>query len=95
MLATIVHVDRFGNLITSVTPDLTTAVIETPEVTLHLGDQVIAARARTFAEGSDSTPFVLRDSSGYLAIAIRNGSAATHLHAGLGDPLRVEGLPTE
>jgi S-adenosylmethionine hydrolase len=92
--ASIVHVDRFGNLITSVDSALTTLVLITASTTLHLGRHLITVRARTFAEGPTDQPFLLRDSSGHLAVAIRDGSAAAQLGAHRGDSVRVEGLPS-
>jgi S-adenosylmethionine hydrolase len=49
----------------------------------------IVERRRFFAEsreesGDDKTPFIYGDSSGYVGIAVRNGSAAHALHVGFG-----------
>ncbi len=89
----ILHVDHFGNLITNLDPTLTDAALSSPSLTLHLGKHTLAARAHTFAGGPADGPFMLRDSSGHLAIAIRNGSAAALLEASRGDEWRLIGVP--
>jgi len=91
----VLHVDRFGNLITSVSGDLATAALAAPEVTLRLGTYVIADRAHTFASGPEQRLFVLLDSSGHLAIALRNGSAAAYMGAGRDDEIAITGLRAE
>src|SRR5690349_241419 len=91
----VLHVDRFGNLITSVSGDLATAALAAPDVTLRLGTYLITDRARTFAGGPEQRLFVLLDSSGHLAIALRNGSAAAYMGAGRDDEITITGLRVE
>lgn len=88
----VLHIDHFGNLITDLGPTLTAAAFSIPTFSLHFGEHTITARAHTFADGPADAPFALRDSSGHLAIAIRNGSAAALLCAHRGDELRVTGM---
>lgn len=90
--AHVLHVDRFGNLITDVGPALADRVLAAPETAARIVGRAIAARARTFGEGPVREPFLLRDSSGHLAIAVRNGSAAALLGAGRDDDLLITGL---
>ncbi len=91
--AHVVHIDSYGNLITSLGPELTTQVLTTPSARVTLAGHTIATRAATFAAGPVGEPFLLRDSSGSLAIAVRNGSAAAQLGAHRSDPLVVTGVP--
>jgi S-adenosylmethionine hydrolase len=91
----VLHVDRFGNLITSVSGALATAALTAPDVTLRLGTYLITDRARTFASGPEQRLFVLLDSSGHLAIALRNGSAAAYMGAGRDDEIAITGLHSE
>jgi S-adenosylmethionine hydrolase len=90
--ARIAHIDHFGNLITSIGAALASEILATPAARVRLGGKEIAARAPTFAEGPAEAPCLVRDSSGYLAIAVRNGSAAALLGAARGDPVLVAGL---
>lgn len=92
LVAHVAHVDHYGNLITDLGPDLVSAVLAAPEASLRLGQRVVTARARTFAEGPEGEPFFLLDSSGHLAIALRNGSAATALGAVSGAEVMVTGI---
>jgi len=91
--AHIVHVDNFGNLITSIpltiVPDLFTA----PQVRVVFPKEslVIEERRRFFAGGpNDGQPFIYGDSSGYVGIAIRNGNAAKTLGVGSGATITLE-----
>jgi S-adenosylmethionine hydrolase len=92
--AHIVHVDHFGNLITDLDADLTASILASPRSALHVAGTIISARASTFAAGPDHRPFMLRDSSGHLAIAVRNGSAVSTLGVSVSDSIEVSGLAT-
>jgi S-adenosyl-L-methionine hydrolase (adenosine-forming) len=92
LIGHVLHIDHFGNLITDLGPTLTAAAFSSPTLSLHLGEHTITARAHTFADGPADAPFMLRDSSGHLAIVLRNGSAVGLLHAHRGDELRVTGI---
>lgn len=88
----VLHVDHYGNLITTIGGDLAAAVLASPTSILTLGAHIITARGRSFAEGAPGQPMLYLDSSGYLAIAVRDASAATLLAAKRGDAVRVEGV---
>lgn len=79
LVAHCTHTDRFGNILTDVDGALAQAVFAAPEVTLTLAGQSITARAHTFAEGPADALFLYLDSSGYLALAQRDGSAQAAL----------------
>jgi hypothetical protein len=91
LVGEVVHVDRFGNLITSFGPAFVGAVLDDPRVTLRVGPAEIGARARTFATAPADVPFALVDSSGHLTIAVREGSAAARLGAGTGSEVLAVG----
>ncbi len=85
--AHILHVDNFGNLITSIplsmVPELFTT--EHAVVTFLATGARVDQRRRFFADGEeDGRPFLYGDSSGYLGIAVRNGNAARTLNVGYG-----------
>jgi S-adenosyl-L-methionine hydrolase (adenosine-forming) len=86
--ARIVHVDRFGNLISNVPCAMVPDLFDLPQVKAVFPGtkQIIQQRRRFFADDSNDggQPFIYGDSSGYLGIAIRNGSAAQALGVGYG-----------
>jgi len=97
--AQILHVDNFGNMITniplSIVPDLFSS--SGIQATFVQQQVTITRRRRFFAEESEyesskdnagaNQAFVYPDSSGYLGIAVRNGSAARLLQVGYGASL--------
>jgi S-adenosylmethionine hydrolase len=75
--------DGFGNLITNLRPDDLA-----PGPVFQVGDRIIRGLAPHFQ--SDSELIGLIGSSGFVEIAVPNGSAAALLQAGTGTPVRVE-----
>jgi S-adenosylmethionine hydrolase len=84
IVAKVMHVDRFGNLITSIRSD------QLPEGTVRgmVDEHPINGLARTFAEGEDLFPIV--GSAGYVEIAERNGNAAARTGARVGSDVVLE-----
>jgi S-adenosyl-L-methionine hydrolase (adenosine-forming) len=88
--AHILHIDTFGNLISSIPLSIVPDLFTSPHVQLvfHPTGAVVDKRRRFFAEGSgDSQPFIFGDSSGYVGVAVQNGSAARVLGVGSGTPV--------
>ena len=80
----VVHIDRFGNVITTIRAmDLTA-----PLRTLTVGGTRIARVVRTYGEGNGLV--VLTGSSGFLEAAEVNGSAAARLGADIGMAVLAE-----
>ena len=88
----IIHVDRFGNLVSNI-------AIESPvgvSVEVNIADRRIPCPSRSYASATGLLAIV--GSHGFLEIAVRNGSAAESLNAGVGTPLTVaflEGFTTK
>jgi S-adenosylmethionine hydrolase len=88
--AHIIHIDNFGNLITSIpltlVPELFTA--SQLRIVFPGAGKVVEKRRQFFAEGpEDRHPFIYGDSSGYVGIAVRNGNAAQTLAIEPGAPI--------
>jgi S-adenosylmethionine hydrolase len=86
----VVHVDRFGNLITNLRPgrhgaDVRAARLVTSEVTREVEGPVRAS----YADVREGAPLLITSSTGLLEIAVRGGSAHEQLHAGRGEPVDV------
>jgi S-adenosylmethionine hydrolase len=76
--ASVIHIDRFGNCITNLTPDDITQAMMADGVSLTINGWKITSFRRFFAEGRD-TPnelFAIWGSAGYLEIAAYQASAA-------------------
>ncbi len=81
---TILAVDQFGNLITNLMPD------EVPYSSRILaGKHEITSFRTTYAEGFPGEVFVVPGSTGYLEIAVKNGSAASVLNLKSGSAIGV------
>jgi S-adenosylmethionine hydrolase len=80
----VVHVDRYGNLITTIRGSQLF-----PRFALEVAGAVVDTHVRTFAQVKPGTVFCHVDSSGYLAVAANQGSAAAELGAGRGAAVRV------
>jgi S-adenosylmethionine hydrolase len=85
LLGQILHVDHFGNLVTSFRAPL---AIDPPAVLV--GRERIARMSRTFSDVGAGEFVAYVGSSGYLEIAVREGDAARRLGVDLGDPVAIE-----
>ncbi|MFB0559194.1 MAG: S-adenosyl-l-methionine hydroxide adenosyltransferase family protein [Dehalococcoidales bacterium] len=81
----ILHIDSFGNLITSIKSD------DLPQrkqaITIEVGNQLIHGLSRTYAEGGELLALI--GSSGYLEISLKGGSAHALLNADVGNEVRI------
>lgn len=80
----VVHVDRFGNLITNVPAGL----VE-PVAVVHVGSVCVGAVRRTYGDVGEGEPLALIGSAGLLEVAVRSGSAAAVLGTGRGVEVEV------
>lgn len=92
----VVHVDRFGNLVT----DLTEAELlawkrerAAEQVVIRVGGERIREVRRTYAGAERGQLLALVGSTGRLEIAVNMGSAADRLGVGRGAIIIVEGQP--
>ena len=85
----VVFVDRFGNLITNI-PGAACPLLTEGRMQVIVEEQEVPRCVRTYAEAEPGVLVALVSSSGRLEIAVRNGSAAQRLRAGVGTVVRVE-----
>ena len=81
----VLHIDNFGNLITSIKSSDLPPAKET--ITIEIGDQVISELSRTYAEGKGLLALI--GGSGYLEVSLRGGSASAFLDAEVGSEVRL------
>jgi len=92
LVATVIHVDRFGNCITNISPrDLDEESIRRG-VRLLVGDREILFFRRFFGEEGDAVgePFAIWGSAGLLELAVFRDSAARALGVGRGQKVEVK-----
>jgi S-adenosylmethionine hydrolase len=82
--AEVLHVDRFGNLVTNFV-----ATTATGPLSILAGGERIEGLRRTFADVDPGQFVAYVGSGGYLEIAVREGSAAERLALGAGDWVQI------
>ena len=85
---TILKADHFGNLVTNFHIDQFPSV-RTRAFALKAGLQVIARLALTFSECAPGQLFAIVGSSGFLEVAVSEGSAAVTSGCGAGSPVEL------
>ncbi len=85
----VLKTDRFGNLITNFHIDEFPEVRE-KSIELRVGLETVARLVRAYAESAAGELFVIVGSSGYLEVAVNQGSAAQRLGVGTGSPVELE-----
>jgi len=79
----VIHIDRFGNLIT----DVRRGLIPAGDIRVEMKGHSIKGLSGTYAEGNGLVALVGSDDS--LEIGLRNGNAASFLNAALGDRIEI------
>ena len=91
--ATVVHVDGFGNLTTSLSGADLDGILESldgdPTELVVVVEGVVLPLVRTYADVAEGEPCALMGSSGRLEIAVHRDSAARLLGAPKGAPVRL------
>lgn len=90
--ARIIHIDRFGNCVTNITPQQLTAEMIASGAQMKVNGKVVKSFRSFFSEetGLRSKIFGIWGSAGFLEIAAANTSAARLLKAKRGDVVRVQ-----
>jgi len=90
--ARVAYVDRFGNIITDITPDDIKSLQEitkNKDFSLQLGDTTIQELKTHYEQGSPETANALINSNGYVEIFLQQGRASEKLGVALGHPIQV------
>jgi S-adenosyl-L-methionine hydrolase (adenosine-forming) len=91
--ATVLGVDRFGNVALNLTRDHLDGANVVPGTRIELvsrGERYYAVRARTFGDGSPGDLLLYEDSYRNVAVAVSRGSAADLLRAREGNELLIQ-----
>ncbi|MDD5557698.1 MAG: SAM-dependent chlorinase/fluorinase [bacterium] len=84
--ARVIHVDRFGNLITDI-PDGSPLLPPPGDAVFAVGGRRIRGISGCYSDAAPGALIALRGSSGYIEIAVRGGDAARELRAARGTPV--------
>jgi len=92
LVGEIVYVDRFGNLISNLTPanlEEVSSVTKRRKPCIRIGDRVIEELVNSYSEGMGGKPSVLINSDGKLEVFLKEASATDLLHVGKGGRIDV------
>lgn len=91
LVGAVIHVDRFGNLVTNITPDELSEESVARGARLRIKGREVRRFRRFFAEDAAGAgePFAVWGSAGLLEVAVFRDSAARALGAGRGDKVEV------
>ncbi|MFA5629356.1 MAG: SAM-dependent chlorinase/fluorinase [Dehalococcoidales bacterium] len=81
----IIYIDRFGNLITDI--KLADIPVSFDSVIIEIGQEKIKGISKTYAVGAGLLAYI--GSSGYLEIALKDGSAVSIFAAKIGDTVKL------
>ena len=87
----IVHVDRFGNLLTNLPEDFISRQFSGgfDRLTITVGSHQICGLSSAYGDVPYGSPLAILSSNGYLEIAVSGGSAADTLELGVGRSVLV------
>jgi len=77
----VLKVDRFGNLMTNLTPGEIPQLVPGRAFCLRIGHAEVTQLARTYAEVEPGEPFLILGSAGFFEVSVNRGSAARLLGA--------------
>ena len=92
LVGEIVHVDRFGNLISNLTPHHVKEIRDStkrPDALIRIAGHTIDGFVGSYAEGSKVKPSALINSNGAIEVFVKEGSAAQWLKIGRGEPVAL------
>lgn len=85
----VIHVDRFGNLITNISADLFAGFVGAGSQKIRLADHEVSGPYESYEDGREGEVFGIFGSSGLLEISMNKTSAQKMLGLGRGTAVRV------
>jgi S-adenosylmethionine hydrolase len=89
LLGEIIHVDRFGNLISNIEIAQSETERQLQDFQISLATEQVLTGPDTYEEAPPLRPFALIGSSGLLEVSVSNGSAHNVTGRGVGTPVLV------
>ncbi|MBN1367129.1 MAG: SAM-dependent chlorinase/fluorinase [Dehalococcoidales bacterium] len=84
IIGQVIHIDGFGNLVTNIKE----ADLPPGKLVVTIGNRRIPGLSPNYAQGEKLMALI--GSSGYLEIAVREGSAASYLNTAIGSEVKVK-----
>ncbi len=88
MVGRVVHIDRFGNLITNIGEDLL-AAMDRARIVVRIGGKTMRGMRQSYSDVARGELVAFISSSWHLEVAMREGSAAQALGARIGDQVTI------
>lgn len=85
----VVHIDRFGNLITNISDKLIDDHLKRKTVKIYVGNTMLSKVVSTFGDVEEGEPAAFIGSSGMLEIGINKGNAARMLSVDKGAQISI------
>lgn len=85
----VIHIDRFGNLITNIQQNLFTSFTKGKKFSIQIASLSLERITLAYHEGKEDEPLALFGSSGWLEISVNKGSAKNLLEVEKGEIVRV------
>jgi S-adenosylmethionine hydrolase len=88
----VIHIDRFGNLITNIGPDIihrTFPGTEPGGLVIACAGHEIAGLSETYADARSGAALALIGSHNFMEIALRDGAASSSLGVERGERVRI------
>ena len=89
----VIHVDRYGNLITDITADSVETIAHGRTFTIHFGRETVGRIFSTYNQVDDGDCCCIYNSQGQLCIGINKGHAAEFLGLGFDSQVDVRFYP--
>ncbi len=89
----VAHIDRFGNIITDITPadiQALRTITKQKNISFEIGGVTIDNLKTHYEQGSSEKPDALINSNGYLEVFMKEGSAAEQLGVKTGTSLEIQ-----
>ena len=93
LLGRVIHIDRFGNLITNITRSVLFGFLQTggdAVPLINLGEQKVRGLSTHYAQAKSGELLALIGSNQLLELAVREGNAALKLGIQVGRPVRIQ-----
>lgn len=89
VLGEVVHIDRFGNLITNIDRAGFEKIVERGSIDITIGDRPVGRFVDTYSDAGEGEVCALLGSSDHVEVALNTGSAAALLGIARGVPVEI------